>query len=308
MMKRKYILAADVGGTTIECGLFDRDGRLLNSKKLLTKDVLIHSSLAEGLVEEMKRRIDEQGIQIADIDCVGLGVPGLIDAEVGMIIKAPSLNCHQYPLADRMKELLSVPVFVGNDVNTGLLGEMEMGGLQGIRHAVYFMVGTSIGAGLLLNGEVYKGGPYSAAGEVGHMVTDERVMRDGYAPARSGYGFLSTQAGGYGMAHKYITETGAVDVTAEGLFKLAESGDSVALRIIDESVSHIATSIVNIAVLFNPEVILLGGGVGTQLAPHLEKWNGMLEKYAPVRPELRISPMENQSVLYGAYALCRKRL
>jgi glucokinase len=304
-LKKKYILAADVGGTTIECGLFNDNGELLNAKTLITSEVIL-SDVAECLAEEMKRRMNEQGITMEEVCCIGLGVPGLVDTRTGMILKAPSLKWNRYPLGEKMYEILGIPVFVGNDVNTGLLGEVEKESLQNVKHALYFMIGTSIGAGLLINGEVYAGSQFSA-GEAGYMVTDKDILIDGFKPARPGYGFLSTQAGGFGIAVKYKEETGN-SVTTKQLFKLAEKGDQAAEKIIDDGVRHLTAAIINAAAILNPEVILLGGGVGSELTPYLRKIDENLEKYLPVKPELRISSMQNRSVLYGAFALCRKHL
>jgi glucokinase len=304
-LKKKYILAADVGGTTIECGLFDANGELLNAKTLITSEVIL-SDVAECLAEEMKRRMNEQGITMEEVCCIGLGVPGLVDTRNGMVLKAPSLKWNRYPLGEKLHDILGIPVFVGNDVNTGLLGEVEKGSLQNVKHTVYFMIGTSIGAGLLINGEVYAGSQFSA-GEVGYMVTDRDVMSEGFRPARPGYGYLSTQVGGFGIALKYKEETGN-SVTTKQLFKLAKEGDQAAEKIIDDAVRHLTVAIINAAAILNPEVILLGGGVGSELAPYLNKIEENLEKYVPVKPELRISTMQNRSVLYGACALCIKHV
>ncbi|MCM3718474.1 ROK family protein [Fictibacillus phosphorivorans] len=304
-MKKRYLFAADVGGTTIECGLFSTDGELLNSKTLITSEVIL-SDVAECLAEEMKKRMSEQGITIEEVYGIGLGVPGLVDSETGMVLKAPSLKWNRYPLGEKLHQLLGIPVFVGNDVNTGLLGEVEKGSLQHVKHALYFMIGTSIGSGLLMNGEIYPGSQFSA-GEVGYMITDHNVLEDGFVPARPGYGYLSTQAGGFGLAVKYEKETGK-SVTTKQLFKLAETGDQTARKIIDHALRHLTASFINAAVILNPEVILLGGGVGNELAPYLHQIDENLEKYLPVKPELRISTMQNRSVLYGAYALCSKHV
>jgi glucokinase len=304
-MKKQYIIAADVGGTTIDCGLFDINGELVNAKTLITSEVML-SDVAESLAEEMKMRMHEHGITMDEVCCIGLGVPGLVDTETGMVLKAPSLKWSRYPIGTKLAELLGVPVYVGNDVNTGLLGEVEKGSLQNVKNAVYLMIGTSIGAGLLINGEVYAGSQFSA-GEVGYMVTDTDVLSEGFTPARPGYGYLSTQAGGFGIAFKYKEETGR-SVTTKHLFKLAGEGDGAAEKIIDEAVKHLTAAIINAAAILNPEVILLGGGVGSELTPYLNKIDENLEKYVPVKPELRISTMQNRSVLYGAYGLCRKRL
>ncbi|WNB92708.1 ROK family protein [Bacillus sp. NEB1478] len=304
-MKKKYILAADVGGTKIECVLFNIDGELLNSKTFKTNEV-IKFDVADCLAVEMKRIIQEQGIRLNEVSYVGLGVTGLVDSAAGVVLEAPSLNWENYPMQEKLQNLLGIPVCIGNDVNIGLLGEVEKGTLEGVNHAIYFMIGTSIGAGLFLNGEIYEGHSFSA-GEVGYAITEKSVVSKGFRAARPGYGYLSTHAGGYGMAHKYAELMG-LSVSTEELFQLAKSDDPVAKSIIEEAVEHISTCLINLTVILNPEVILFSGGVGSQLKPFLEKINENLDKYVPFKPELNISSLGNHSVLYGAYSLCRKRL
>lgn len=304
-LKKKYILAVDVGGTSIECGLFDLSGNLLSSSMLETMYVL-RTDVAECIAVEMRDILSEHGISLDEVCCIGLGVPGLVDTKAGVIIKAPSLKWNQYPLKEKLQRLLGIPVFIGNDVNTGLLGEVEKGSLKNVNHAVYLMIGTSIGAGLLINGEVYEGSHFSA-GELGYVVTDQTVIREGFTPARPGYGYLSSKAGGFSMSFEFEQRTG-VQVSAQQLFEQAGSGDFTAGKIIEEAVSHITAALINIAAVLNPEVILISGGVGSQLSPFLEQMDGNLEKYVPIKPELRISSMQNRSVLYGAFSLCRKQL
>ncbi|MBY6037068.1 ROK family protein [Fictibacillus nanhaiensis] len=305
-MKRRYILAADVGGTTIECALFHMDGEILNRKTLMTSEV-IQSDVAECIADEMRRRLMEHEVSMDEVCCIGLGVPGLVDTETGMVFKAPSLEWNHYPLGEKIERILGIPVVVGNDVNTGLLGEVEKGSLQNVKHAVFCMVGTSIGAGLLINNQVYEGSRFSA-GEMGYMITEQNALNDGFTPARRGYGFLSTQSGGFGMSHKYEMKTGQQGVSTQELFLLANQGNLAASQVVEEAISHLSTALVNMTVLLNPEVILFGGGVGRQLQPFLEKIDQNLEKYVPFKPELRISSMGNRSVLYGAFSLCRRRL
>lgn len=301
-MVKKYVLAVDIGGTSIECGLFDSSGNLLSTSMLHTMEVL-QGDVAEYVADELRRKIDEKGILFAEIYGLGLGAPGIVDVKKGIVLKAPSLKWDHYPLKEKLQRLLDVPVYIGNDVNTGLLGEVEVGGLQHVRHAIYLMIGTSIGVGLLLNGEVYEGHQFSA-GEAGYMITDQFVLRDGFQPARPGYGFLSSKAGGFGMAHEYEKKTGKL-VSAQELFSLVKKGDEAAINIVDEAVDHITSALINMTTILNPEVILLGGGVGRELSPYLEKIEGNLEKYVPHKSKLRISSMQNRSVLYGAFSLCR---
>jgi glucokinase len=302
---KKYVLAVDIGGTSIECGLFDSSGNLLSTSTLHTMDVL-QDDVAEQLAEELRRKMDEKGLTLEEVYGLGLGVPGIVDADNGVVVKAPSLKWDHYPLKEKLQRLLGVSVYIGNDVNTGLLGEVEAGSLIHVQHAIYMMIGTSIGVGLLLNGEVYEGHQFSA-GEAAYMITDQSVLHDGFQPARPGYGFLSSKAGGFGMAHEYKKTTGK-HVSAQELFSLVKKGDEAAINIVDEAVNHLTSAIINMTVILNPEVILLSGGVGRELSPYLEKIEDNLEKYAPHKPKLRISSMQNRSVLYGAFSLCRKQV
>ncbi|MBH0173817.1 ROK family protein [Fictibacillus sp. 23RED33] len=302
---KKYILAVDVGGTCIECGLFDSSGYLLSTSMLHTMEVM-QGDVAEYVADELMRKMDENAILCEEVYGLGIGVPGIVDAENGLVLKAPSLKWNHYPLKEKLQRLLEVPVYIGNDVNTGLLGEVEAGGLQHVQHAIYMMIGTSIGVGLLLNGEVYEGHRFSA-GEAGYMITDQSVLRDGFQPARPGYGFLSSKAGGFGMAHEYEKTTGK-PVSAQELFSLVKKGNEAAINVVDQAVEHLTSSLINMTAILNPEVILLGGGVGRELSPYLEKIEGNLEKYVHHKPKLRISSMQNHSVLNGAFSLCRKQV
>ncbi|MET3727009.1 glucokinase [Fictibacillus halophilus] len=304
-MVKKYVLAVDVGGTSIECGLYDWSGNLLSTSALQTVEVL-QGDVAEQLAEELRRKMDEKRILLEEVYGLGLGVPGIVDVKNGVVMKAPSLKWHHYPLKEKLERLLNIPVYIGNDVNTGLLGEVEAGGLQNVQHAIYMMIGTSIGVGLLINGEVYEGHQFSA-GEAGYMITNQSVLHNGFQPARAGYGFLSSKAGGFGMAHEYEKKTGK-RVSAQELFSLVKKGDDVAKKVVDEAIDHLTSALINMTVILNPEVILLGGGVGRELCPYDLKMDENLEKYVPHKPELRISSRQNRSVLYGAFSLCRKQV
>lgn len=304
-MVKKYVLAVDIGGTSIECGLFDSSGNLFWTSMLHTMEVL-QGDVAEYVADELRRKMDENEILCEEVYGLGIGVPGIVEVESGVVLKAPSLKWDHYPLKEKLQRLLQLPVYIGNDVNTGLLGEVEAGGLQHVQHAIYMMIGTSIGVALLLNGEVYEGHQFSA-GEAGYMITDKSVLRDGFQPARPGYGFLSSKAGGFGMAHEYKKKTGK-HVSAQELFSLVEKEDEAAVNIVDEAVDHITSALINMTTILNPEVILLGGGVGRELSLYLGRIEGNLEKHVPYKPKLRISSMQNHSVLYGAFSLCQKQV
>ncbi|WP_416731909.1 ROK family protein [Fictibacillus sp. JL2B1089] len=302
---KKYVLAVDIGGTSIESGLFDWNGNLLSTSMLHTMEVM-QGDVAEYVADELRRKMNENEILCEEVYGLGIGVPGIVNVKSGVVLKAPSLEWNHYPLKEKLQRLFGIPVYIGNDVNTGLLGEVEAGGLQNVQHAIYMMIGTSIGVGLLLNGEVYEGHQFSA-GEAGYMITDKSVLRDGFQPARPGYGFLSSKAGGFGMAYEYEKKTGN-PVSAHELFSLVDKGDDMAKKVVDEAVDHLTSALINMTVLLNPEVILLGGGVGRALSPYLQKIDGNLEKHVPYKPKLRISSMQNHSVLYGAFSLCQKQV
>lgn len=193
-MGEKYYIGVDIGGTNVESALFTPDGAILASREFPTQDY-VDSGVLEELVKQTREMAEEKNIPWASIAAAGIGAPGVIDPAKGIVFNAPNLKWKDYKLKQEAEALFGVPVYVDNDVNTGLLGEVYYGAAKGKENVLLFMIGTSIGAGMLVNGQIYRGAHW-ASGEVGHMISDPEAASGGFAPIREGYGFLSSKMGG----------------------------------------------------------------------------------------------------------------
>lgn len=309
-MAKNYYVGVDIGGTGVEAALFEENGRMRASKEFATQEYVDSGILIE-LSKTVREMVKDEGLDWSEVASVGIGAPGIIDPDRGIVFNAPNLKWKDYELKKEAEDLFHKPIYVDNDVNTGLLGEVYFGAAKGKRNVLLIMVGTSIGAGLLINGEIYRGASW-ASGEIGHMVSDPEAA-SGFSPVKDGYGFLSSKMGGVAIAHHYCeekrregncTESELSELKTADVFRLAKKGDTVALRIIEEGVLHTGMAIVNAAALLNPEMIVLGGGVSQSGDWFIEKIEHMLAEHVPSPTEVVLAGLKDQSPIYGALALC----
>ncbi len=213
--------------------------------------------------------LDKAGLCLADLKAVGAGVPGPIVLEAGMVSGPPIMpGWDAYPIRDHLQELWSLPVSLSNDAELGALGEWAYGAGRGERHLAYIKVGTGVGAGLLLDGEIYRGATGSA-GEIGHITLDE----NGPLCSCGNRGCLEALAGGSAIArmgreavqHGLRTQLSAVtplySMTARDVLSAARNGDLLSQQIVSESGTHLGTAIASLVNLFNPGMVVVGGGV-----------------------------------------------
>src|SRR6185369_14560898 len=169
--KSEYLVGVDFGGTKILAGVFDNSLECLGNAKISTKAQRGSDSVIERIARCVQDAVDEADLSLKQVRGIGLGAPGAVDAETGMVIFAPNLEWHDVPLKKELEKHLGVPVFVDNDCNIAMLGVYvaELKSKPGT--AVGIFVGTGIGGGLVLNGELYRGVTHTA-GEIGHMILD----------------------------------------------------------------------------------------------------------------------------------------
>ncbi|MDN4072017.1 ROK family protein [Fictibacillus terranigra] len=310
-MEKGYYLTADIGGTNVETALF-KDGTMLGNREFPTQEFVDSGVLIE-LAKQAKEMAEEENVSWGDIVSAGIAAPGVIDPEEGIVFRAPNLKWKDYALKKEAEERLGVPVHIDNDVNAGLLGEVYYGAAQGKKNVLLFMVGTSIGAGLLIDGKVYRGANW-ASGEVGHMISDPEAASGSFVPIKEGYGFLSSKMGGVAIAHHYregkrleggVSEEDLNQLRAADVFQFAEEGDKLAQGTIREGILHMGIAIINAAALLNPETVVIGGGVAQSGNWFLGKIKSMLEEWVPCPTEVVLAGLKDQSPLYGALALCQ---
>ena len=287
----KYVIGVDVGGTKLAVGAMPADG---------SREIAIRSELtlaAEGsdaVVARIGRMVNEviaatmleTGANRGAFLGVGIGSPGPLDRVKGLVITTPNLGWTNFPLRDRVSAVVGLPATLDNDANCATLGEWWVGAAKGARHVVGMTIGTGIGGGLILNGELYHGAS-DVAGEIGHTTIDSTGRR-----CKCGnYGCLEAYASGPATAERarealaggepssLIALSGGdpSNITAQMVYEASKAGDALAYQVVQETARFIGTAIANLLNIFNPEVVVLAGGVvqaGDQL-------------FAPLRAEVR---------------------
>ncbi|MGC9670815.1 ROK family protein [Planosporangium sp. 12N6] len=266
-MADDVVVALDVGGTGIKCALVDPTGRVRHSERHPTgrergPDAVVATILdiADGLV----RTADRMGLRAT---ATGIVVPGVIDEASGVAVWSANVGFREVPLKALVADRTGLPAALGHDVRAGGLAEARLGAGRAFRHVLAVLIGTGIAAAHVVDGKVFAGA-HGAAGELGHIV----VRSDGPACGCGLRGCLEAIASASAVARRYaerVTDGGSAG--ADRVAALAAAGDPVAAAIWQETVDALADGLLTGLALFDPEVVVVGGGLAeagdTLLAP-----------------------------------------
>jgi glucokinase len=261
--KPRRVIGLDLGGTKLLAGVVDE---VMDVHKRVHRTVL---GLSQGdLIDAIADAIGEARLEEPDAEAVGLGVPCLMDQRRGVAVIAPNLPIADLPLRQIMEERIDLPLFLDNDANVTTLAEHRFGAAQGVDDVVGLTIGTGIGGGLVLEGRLYRGNN-GAASEIGHMVIDA----DGPPCACSNRGCLESVASGVaiGREGKVAAEqepdsalgaaaADGLEITGELVTELGLEGDEVARMVLGQIGSKLGIGLTNVVNIFDPEVIVIGGG------------------------------------------------
>jgi len=268
-----HIVGIDLGGTNIAVGCVSEDGtkvRGLVSEP--TRSDLGPDGVVQRMVQTAERSMqmlqaEEKGAQVVG---VGIGAPGPLDFHRGVVLLAPNLGWTDMPLRDRISAGLKRPAALDNDANCAALGEWWQGAAKGTSHALAVTIGTGIGGGVILNGKIYHGAS-DCAGELGHTTID----MDGRRCACGNYGCLEAYASGPAIALRAAEALSSgyesslrtrvkgdlSKITAQTVYDAAAEGDELALEVVRDTASYLGAGIANFLNIFNPEVVVVCGGV-----------------------------------------------
>jgi glucokinase len=241
---------------------------------------------------------------------VGLAVPGITDPEQGMVAYSPAFQWHEIAVQTRLSQKLDLPVFIENDVNASALAEKFWGVAKTFQDFVFISIGTGIGAGLILNGELHRGYQY-AAGEIGYTIVDINWLKNQEIPGRLSFGCLESLAAAAGIVER-ARELGFAkmkqeDISAEAVFEAARQGEPLAVRVIEEMTDYLAAGIINIALIVSPQAVILGGGVAGAGDILLDMLRRKIYAASPIKPELLLSSMPADAGLTGAASLAVRK-
>ena len=259
----RQIIAVDLGGTQIRTARFDHNLNLLQRENTLTLAAEGPGPTIDRLKEYISKVLPRPRNEIAGI---GFSSPGPLNPMTGVIVAPPNLpGWHDVPLGDIIRSEFGVPVFIGNDANVAALAEASKGAAQGYRHVVYITVSTGIGAGMICDGRLLLGREGLAA-EFGHIpiiVEDDRVSSielEAAGPAIARRALAALRAGRPSSMSETVAK-GRGPLDAKAVAAAAVAGDQLAMEVFAYAGRIIGLGIVSILHLFNPEVVVLGGGV-----------------------------------------------
>jgi glucokinase len=277
--KGEYVVGVDLGGTKILAGVFKRSFECIGSSKLSTKSQRGVDAVVERIARCVQDAVDEADLSLKQVAGVGIGAPGAVDFADGKVIFAPNMEgWKDVSLKKDLEKALGVPVFVENDGNIAALG-VHVAELKGkARSLIGIFVGTGIGGGLIVNGDLYSGFNHTA-GEIGHMVLDLNGPKCGCgnkgcfeALASRTAIFQQIKAGIKDGEKTLLTEmlgNDLADLRSGDLRKAIRRGDKFVDKVIEGAAEYIGIGIANLVNVLSPEVVVLGGGVIEALADEM---------------------------------------
>lgn len=310
---KKYV-GIDLGGTFIKGGIVTENGEILLQDKVPTQREQGAKKVTENIADLCKSLLSRLGLSAGDVEGIGMGVPGMIDSTNGVVSYSNNFNWTDVPIAADLQALTGLHVKIANDANVAALGETKFGCGKEYKNTVLLTLGTGVGGGVVLNGKLFEGNR-SAGAELGHSV----IVADGEPCGCGNKGCLESYASASALIrdtkrameadkNSAMWEIGSLDnVTGKTAFDYAEK-DTLAKKVVDNYIKMLGIGIVNMANIFRPEAVLLGGGVCAQGDSLIKPLQAILDRdiYAgAIGPQVKIltATLGNSAGLLGAAAL-----
>lgn len=317
-----YYIGVDLGGTNIAAGIVNSDYKIVAKGSVPTN---VSGRSAEEIIKDMgalcQKLVDDAGLTFNDIEYVGIASPGAIDPVKGVVVYANNLPFAAFPIADTLKKFIPVKkVLVENDANAAAKGEAVAGAAKGVADAVMITLGTGVGGGIIIDHKVYSGFNYAGA-ELGHIVIEHNGRQ--------------CSCGRKGCWEAYSSATGLINMTKEKLaeckekgiptlmtefvetegkvsgktaFACMKKGDAPAKEVVDMYISYLACGLSNIINIFQPEILVIGGGICNEKNYLTDPLKAIIkeETYGNegIKPtELKIAELGNDAGIIGAAVL-----
>ncbi|MCH5280985.1 MAG: ROK family glucokinase [Lachnospiraceae bacterium] len=306
----KYSFGVDVGGTTIKMGFFDEAGNVLEKWEIPTRTENGGVNVLPDIAKAVEDKLSEKAIEKSQVIGVGIGVPGPVDAK-GIVHKCVNLGWGVFNLNEELEKLLGIPTRSGNDANVAALGEMWKGGGQGYESIVMVTLGTGVGGGIIMDGEILTGAK-GAAGEIGHIHVDDgetEVCGCGNKGCLEQY---ASATGVVRLANRILAKntkpTGLVagQCSAKDVWDAVKAGDEAALEIAEQFGEYLGKGLASVACVINPEAFVIGGGVskaGDVLLDYIRKNYTPYVFHASRDVQFTLATLGNDAGIYGAAKL-----
>ena len=298
-----YVVGVDIGGTNIRLALADSAGTIVARWNESTAGIRQPQVVLDLICTGVDDLLAKTAVPRSALSAIAAGAPGVTDVDAGIVIATSYLmGWRDVPFRDLLESALGVPATIDNDVNMAAFGEISAGAAKGVRDFVFLAIGTGIGAGIVLNGQVFRGVEWSA-GEIGYML----VPGTSEEPAKSNEpGALESIVGGEGIRTQWQNLCSAEatslprDLTATQIFDYAQQGDALAQHVLERSARILSHAIFNISIMLNCQLFVLGGSVGMHPALCEAVRKNLALRSAQVNPRIEPSTIGSDAPLLGA--------
>lgn len=282
----RVTVGIDLGGTAVKIGILDRSYHMLARTSIPTKASRPYGEVIEDMGKAAAALLAENGYGPEDCLGAGVGSPGTVDSGNGIVLYSNNIHWDHVPLADELKKYLPVPVSIDNDANCAALGEVLKGAARGYKNAAFLTLGTGVGGGIVMDGKIFRGG-HPGGAELGHI----RNGSEGRRCTCGRYDCLETYASATALINdakrmaEQHPESALWELCGHSLdrmdakmpFDAAALGDRWGAMLVESYIGHLADGVTDIANIFRPDIIVLGGGVCAQGEKLTEPLNRYLE-------------------------------
>ncbi|KGP72961.1 ROK family glucokinase [Pontibacillus yanchengensis] len=320
-MSTKHLIGIDIGGTTVKIAFITYDGVIIEKWEIPTNKSDEAQYIVPDIATSIRDKQKEKGYQHDDFAAIGVGAPGFIDVDSGMIHEAVNVGWKNYHLSEELKQATGYKVWVENDANLAALGENWKGSGDRANHMIAVTLGTGVGGGIIANGQLLHGANGTVA-EIGHMAVETEQP----LPCNCGKsGCLETVTSATAISRfaKMAIEEGKTtslaqtlkekdDITAKDVFEASTQGDQVAEDILAYVIEHLGRAIANLAIALNPSKIVIGGGVSKAGDQLLIPLRAVFDQYALTRTshaaEIVMASLGNDAGVMGAAYFAKEEL
>ena len=263
---QKVVIGVDLGGTQTKVGIVDKSGKILYKKIIYTLVKEGRERVTSRISETIMKLLEDSGFSPDDIEAIGVGSPGSIDHETGTVLFSPNLpDWVNFCLAETLTRNTGFETFVENDANAFILGEWAFGNHRNLEHMIGLTLGTGVGGGVISHGKLVVG-KNGFDGELGHVIVEPGVRLCGCGS----HGCLESLASATGMAglrreyQKRFPDSpiyAGAEITPKIIFDNAKNGDELSTIICDRVTTALAIAISNFTHIFNPQAVIIGGGI-----------------------------------------------
>ncbi len=309
-----YRVGIDLGGTNIVSGVVDENYNIVAKARLKTNSKRGFEAVVQDMATTVKMALEKANIDISQVDAIGIGSPGAINSEKGIVNYAYNLGFKDVPITDMIEEKLGIKTFLENDANAAAYGEFIAGAGKGTKNFILITLGTGVGGGIIINSKIFSGFNFVGA-ELGHSV----IVQDGEQCTCGRKGCWEAYASATALIRQTkaemvknknsvmweITEGDIENTDGLTAFDAMRKGDASGQKVVEEYINYIATGIVNMVNIFQPEVFCIGGGIcnegETLLNPITQKLNvENFGKNVEPKVKLKTATLGNDAGIIGA--------